>query len=324
MILVTGGAGFIGSVLVKELNNLGREDILIVDRLESDDKWKNLRSLKFITYIHADELFELEDDLWDQIDSIYHMGACSATTERNMDYLWVNNVEYSQNLYNIATSRNIPIAYASSAATYGDGELGYSDDHDKIDHYRPLNGYGYSKQVVDQWILRRESKPDYWYGIKFFNVFGPNEYHKGDMRSLVHKAYGQINETGKVKLFKSHRDDFKDGEQLRDFVYVKDVVRGMIMLMDQKVPGSSGIYNMGTGQCRSFLDLMRATFKAMGKNENIEFIDMPESIRNQYQYYTQAEMSKFKKVFPEFQFSSLEESVNDYVTQYLMTNNEYH
>lgn len=324
MILVTGGAGFIGSVLVKELNNIGREDILIVDRLESDDKWKNLRSLKFITYIHADELFELEDDLWDQIDSIYHMGACSATTERNMDYLWVNNVEYSQNLYNIATSRNIPIAYASSAATYGDGELGYSDDHDQIDHYRPLNGYGYSKQVVDQWILRRESKPDYWYGIKFFNVFGPNEYHKGDMRSLVHKAYGQINDTGKVKLFKSHRDDFKDGEQLRDFVYVKDVVRGMIMLMDQKVPGSSGIYNMGTGQCRSFLDLMRATFKAMGKNENIEFIDMPESIRNQYQYYTQAEMSKFKKVFPEFQFTSLEEAVNDYVTQYLMTNNEYH
>ncbi len=324
MILVTGGAGFIGSVLVKELNNLGREDILIVDRLESDDKWKNLRSLKFITYIHADELFELEDDLWDQIDSIYHMGACSATTERNMDYLWVNNVEYSQNLYNIATSRNIPIAYASSAATYGDGELGYSDDHDKVDLYRPLNGYGYSKQVVDQWILRRESKPDYWYGIKFFNVFGPNEYHKGDMRSLVHKAYGQINDTGKVKLFKSHRDDFKDGEQLRDFVYVKDVVRGMIMLMDQKVPGSSGIYNMGTGQCRSFLDLMRATFKAMGKNENVEFIDMPESIRNQYQYYTQAEMSKFKKVFPEFQFTSLEEAVNDYVTQYLMTNNEYH
>jgi len=324
MILVTGGAGFIGSVLVKELNNLGREDILIVDRLESDDKWKNLRSLKFITYIHADELFELEDDLWDQIDSIYHMGACSATTERNMDYLWVNNVEYSQNLYNIATSRNIPIAYASSAATYGDGELGYSDDHDKVDLYRPLNGYGYSKQVVDQWILRRESKPDYWYGIKFFNVFGPNEYHKGDMRSLVHKAYGQINDTGKVKLFKSHRDDFKDGEQLRDFVYVKDVVRGMIMLMDQKVPGSSGIYNMGTGQCRSFLDLMRATFKAMGKNENVEFIDMPESIRNQYQYYTQAEMGKFKKVFPEFQFTSLEEAVNDYVTQYLMTNNEYH
>lgn len=318
MILVTGGAGFIGSVLVKELNKGGFTDIWIVDRLESDDKWKNLRNLKFTDYIHADELFDMEEEFWDLITQIYHIGACSSTTERNVDFLWENNINYSKMLFNIATKKDIPILYASSAATYGDGDDGYSDDHSKIPGLKPLNAYGYSKQLVDEWVLSRDDKPSFWFALKFFNVFGPNEYHKGEMRSLVHKAYGQINDTGKVKLFKSHRDDYKDGEQLRDFVYVRDVVAGMLHLMEQRVPGSSGIYNMGTGQCRSFLDLVKATFKAMGKPENIEFIDMPESIRDQYQYYTQAEMKKFKDVFPEFSFNSLEESVTDYVQNFLM------
>lgn len=324
MILVTGGAGFIGSVLVKELNNKGRQDIWIVDRLESDEKWRNLRNLKFIDYIHADELFEMDEEFWELITEIYHIGACSSTTERNVDFLWENNVNYSKMLFNIATKNDLPILYASSAATYGDGEQGYSDDHQGINSLKPLNAYGYSKQVVDEWVVARNDKPSYWFGLKFFNVFGPNEYHKGDMRSLVHKAYGQILDTGKVKLFKSHRDGFKDGEQLRDFVYVRDVVRGMLELMEKKVPGSSGIYNMGTGQCRSFADLVKATFKAMGKDENIEFIDMPESIRNQYQYYTQAEMKKFHQVFPEFKFGTLEESVTDYVQNYLMKNDPHY
>ncbi len=324
MIIVTGGAGFIGSVLVRELNLKGHRDILIVDRLGSDEKWKNLRGLQYIDYLHADEMFSLEEEVWDGVSAIYHMGACSSTTERDMDFLWENNVSFSRSLFQIATIKNIPIAYASSAATYGDGEDGYNDDHLKLSELNPLNGYGWSKQVVDQWVLEQEDHPDYWFGLKFFNVFGPNEYHKEEMRSLVHKAYGQILESGEVKLFKSHRSDFKDGEQLRDFVYVKDVVRAMLMLMEHKVPGSSGIYNMGTGKCRSFLDLVRATFKAMDKEENIKFIDMPESIRDQYQYYTKADMTKFSQVFPEFSFTSLEDSVKDYVTKHLMAKNPYY
>ena len=324
MILVTGAAGFIGSVLVKELNKMGRKDIWIVDRLESDDKWRNIAGLDFEDYIHADELFHLEREFWDGITQIYHIGACSSTTERNMDYLWDNNIRYSQELFNIATEKDIPILYASSAATYGAGENGYSDDHKKISSLRPLNGYGFSKQYVDKWVLDREAKPSFWFGLKFFNVFGPNEYHKDDMRSLVHKGFGQIRETGKVKLFKSHKEGFKDGEQLRDFVYVKDVVRGALELMNHKVPGSSGIYNMGTGQARSFYDLIKATFEAMGEKVNVEFIPMPESIRDQYQYYTQADMSKFKSVFPEFKFTSLEDSVTDYVKNYLINSDSYY
>lgn len=323
MILVTGGAGFIGSVLIKELNNGGRSDIWLVDRFESDTKWKNTVGLDFHEYIHADDLFTLDDQFWDQITQIYHMGACSATTERNVDFLWENNVRYSQALFQIATEKDIPILYASSAATYGDGELGYSDEPSKTKGLRPLNAYGYSKHYVDKWVLDLDTRPSFWFGLKFFNVFGPNEYHKEDMRSLVHKGFGQINDTGLVKLFRSHKEGFKDGEQLRDFIYVKDVVKGMLHLMEQKVPGSSGIYNMGTGKARSFLDLIKATFVAMGKEPNIEFIDMPESIRGQYQYYTQAEMKKFESVFPEFKFMDLEDAVKDYVQNYLMKSNPY-
>jgi ADP-L-glycero-D-manno-heptose 6-epimerase len=324
MILVTGASGFIGSVLVKELNLQGRKDIWIVDRLESDEKWRNLSGLEFEDYIHADELFGLDPSFWDNITQIFHIGACSSTTERDMDFLWENNVRYSQELFNIATIKDIPILYASSAATYGDGEHGYSDDHREIKNLRPLNGYGFSKHYVDKWVLDRESRPSYWFGLKFFNVFGPNEYHKEEMRSLVHKGFGQIKETGKVKLFKSHREGYKDGEQLRDFVYVKDIVRAALALMKEKVPGSSGLYNMGTGQARSFYDLIKATFAAMEVKVNVEFIPMPESIRDQYQYYTQAEMKKFNSVFPEFEFTSLEDSVSDYVKNYLMKPNPYY
>lgn len=323
MILVTGAAGFIGSVLVKELNLKGRKDIWVVDRLESDEKWRNLQGLDFEDFIHADELFALDPQFWDGVTQIYHIGACSSTTERNMDFLWENNVRYTQELFSISSQRQIPFLYASSAATYGNGDKGYSDNHEGIRDLRPLNGYGFSKQYVDKWILENEERPDFWFGLKFFNVFGPNEYHKEDMRSLVHKGFGQIREQGKVKLFKSHKEGFKDGEQLRDFVYVKDVVRGAIRLMEEKVPGSSGIYNMGTGKARSFYDLIKATFNAMGEKVNVEFIDMPESIRDQYQYFTQADMTKFQSLFPDFKFTPLEEAVEDYVKNYLMKENSY-
>jgi ADP-L-glycero-D-manno-heptose 6-epimerase len=319
MILVTGGAGFIGSVLVKTLNLLGHTEIVIVDKLEESLKWKNLRGLKYLEYIHADDLFNGDyDDLISDSDLIFHMGACSSTTEKNMDFLMKNNVAYTQALFRFAATKNIPFIYASSAATYGAGELGYEDNEEQIGLLKPLNPYGYSKQLVDEWILRQESKPDHWFGFKFFNVYGPNEYHKEDMRSLVHKAYEQISSTGMVKLFKSHRPDFKDGEQLRDFIYVKDVVKAMLQFADPSYAEASGIYNLGTGKARSFYDLVEATFSAMGKKTNIEFIDMPVSIRDQYQYYTQAKMDKFKTVNPDFSFTSLEDGVNDYVKNYLM------
>lgn len=324
MILVTGGAGFIGSVLAKTLNEKGFTDLVIVDRLEESTKWKNLRGIKYQDYINADDLFNGDyDELLNDADMIFHMGACSSTTEKNMDFLMKNNVAYSQALFRFAAAKNIPFLYASSAATYGAGEQGYSDDEVGMFELMPLNPYGYSKQLVDEWILKEDNKPDHWFGFKFFNVYGPNEYHKEDMRSLVDKSFEQINKTGSVKLFKSHRPDFKDGQQLRDFVYVKDVVRVMIELAEADKAEFSGIYNLGTGKARSFLDLTTATFKAMGKTPNIEFIDMPESIRDQYQYYTQAEMGKLMSVLPGFKFTSIEDGVTDYVKNYLMQPNPH-
>jgi len=324
MILITGGAGFIGSVLAKQLNALGHTDLVIVDKLEDSIKWKNLRGIKYLDYIHADELFNGDyDDLIAQTDLIFHMGACSSTTEKNMDFLMKNNVAYSQALFRFAATKNIPFIYASSAATYGAGEFGYNDHHDGISQLMPLNPYGYSKQLVDEWILKEEAKPDHWFGLKFFNVYGPNEYHKEEMRSLVHKSFEQIKSSGKVKLFKSHRPEFKDGEQLRDFIYVKDVVGAMIELADPEKAEHSGIYNLGTGVARSFLDLTKATFKSMGIAPNIEFIDMPEALRGQYQYYTQAEVDKLMNALPGFEFTSLEEGIADYVQNYLMKANPH-
>lgn len=324
MILITGGAGFIGSVLAKQLNVLGHTDLVIVDKLEDSIKWKNLRGIKYLDYIHADELFNGDyDDLIAQTDLIFHMGACSSTTEKNMDFLMKNNVAYSQALFRFAATKNIPFIYASSAATYGAGEFGYNDNHDGISQLMPLNPYGYSKQLVDEWILKEEAKPDHWFGLKFFNVYGPNEYHKEEMRSLVHKSFEQIKANGKVKLFKSHRPEFKDGEQLRDFIYVKDVVGAMIELADPEKAEHSGIYNLGTGVARSFLDLTKATFKSMGIAPNIEFIDMPEALRGQYQYYTQAEVAKLMNALPGFEFTSLEEGISDYVQNYLMKANPH-
>ena len=324
MILITGGAGFIGSVLAKQLNILGHTDLVIVDKLEDSTKLKNLRGIKYLEYIHADELFSGEyDDLISEADMVFHLGAQSSTTEMNMDFLMKNNVAYGKALFRFAATKNIPFIYASSAATYGNGDQGYSDEHVGVESLIPLNPYGYSKQLFDEWVLNEDKKPEHWFGLKFFNVYGPNEYHKDDMRSLVHKSFEQIKVNATVKLFKSHRPDFKDGQQLRDFIYVKDVVRAMIELADPEKMEFSGIYNLGTGKARSFLDLVNATFKAMNVPPKVEFIDMPESIRGQYQYYTQAEMEKFHNALPGFEFTSLENGVTDYVQTYLMKENPH-
>jgi ADP-L-glycero-D-manno-heptose 6-epimerase len=320
MILITGAAGFIGSVIVKHLNDLGETDLLLCDHFETAEKWKNLRDLRYDSFVQVEDLFD--HPAWKKakpLRAIYHMGACSDTTELDMDFLYQNNTEFTNKLLGLAAQKDIPIVYASSAATYGSGEQGYADDHAQIPNLRPLNKYGYSKQLSDEWILRQKKKPKVWFGVKFFNVFGPHEYHKGKMSSVVFQSFNQIKDVGEVKLFKSHRPDFRDGEQLRDFVYVKDVVRAMVELVaaGKKKPTLSGIYNLGTGQARSFHDLVKATFTAMDKKPNIKFIDMPEELRNQYQYYTQAEMGKLKKALPKFKFLSLEDAVSDYVREHL-------
>lgn len=322
MIIVTGAAGFIGSAIVKALNDQGLEDILIVDHFESAEKWKNLRGLKYYEFVQVEDLFN--HHIWQQeIKAIYHMGACSDTTELDMDFLYKNNTKFTNKLFELCTQNKIPFVYASSAATYGAGEFGYNDEHSSVGMLRPLNKYGYSKQLSDEWVLKQNATPPVWFGVKFFNVFGPNEYHKGKMSSVVFQSFNQINSVGSVKLFKSHRPDFKDGEQLRDFVYVKDVVRAMISLIEKADPSTSGIYNLGTGKARSFHDLTKATFEAMGKKTNIEFIDMPKELQGQYQYFTEANMKKLQSVLPEFKFMSLEEAVSDYVKNHLMQSDPY-
>ncbi|MEN6469418.1 MAG: ADP-glyceromanno-heptose 6-epimerase [Smithella sp.] len=318
MIIVTGGAGFIGSAFVWKLNQEGIEDIIIVDRLGKTDKWKNLVNLRFVNYIHKDDFHEMiyHDTVRFDVEAIIHLGACSSTTERDADYLWQNNNVYTGLLAEYAMEHGIRFIYASSAATYGDGTQGFSDDHDKIKTLKPINMYGYSKQVFDVRMLRHAWENN-MAGIKFFNVFGPNEYHKGDMTSVIFKAFHQIRETGKVRLFKSYLPQYPDGGQLRDFVYVKDVIDVIWWLFNHQ--DVNGIFNLGTGKARTWNDLINAVFAAMGIQPNIEYIEMPESLRNQYQYFTQAEMAKLQKTGCPVDFSSLEDSVRDYVTNYLQT-----
>jgi ADP-L-glycero-D-manno-heptose 6-epimerase len=326
MYIITGAAGFIGSCLVHHFNSLGVSDILIVDELESGDKWLNLRDLKFSEVVHPEELFE--HAVWKKplsIKGVFHMGACSDTTEMDMDYLYYNNTQFTNHLFALCSLKKIPFLYASSAATYGDGELGYVDNHKTVDGLKPLNKYGWSKQLSDQWVLKQKKTPPYWFGVKFFNVFGPNEYHKGKMSSVVYHGFNQIKKDGNVKLFQSHKKGYTDGGQKRDFVYVKDVCRAMVELMNagKKKPSLSGIYNLGTGEARTFADLATATFSALDLKANIEYIPMPESLRAQYQYFTEADMSKLKKALPKFKFQSLEVAVADYVKNHLNQTHPY-
>jgi ADP-L-glycero-D-manno-heptose 6-epimerase len=315
MIIVTGGAGFIGSCLIRMLNDKGITDILVVDALGNGTKWRNLVGKKYVDVVHKTAFIEnlLEGEYGAEIEAIVHLGACSSTTELDADYLLENNYRYSCCLAEYAEARNIRFIYASSAATYGAGEQGYDD---RIDAgLKPLNMYGYSKQMFDEWVQRNglESK---FAGVKFFNVFGPNEYHKGDMASVIMKSYRQVVETGTIRLFKSYKPEFSDGAQQRDFIYVKDVVETLYDMI--RYGEIRGLYNLGTGQARSWNDLAMAVFTAMARPPAIEYVEMPESLRKQYQYFTEADMSKFRQTRINRSFTSLEDAVQDYVGEYLM------
>ena len=323
MIIVTGGAGFIGSCIVRTLNDRGIKDIVVVDNIASTDKWMNLRNKSYIDYINRAEFLARLDEFSGEVSHIIHMGACSATTERDFDFLYKNNFEYTKTLWKFCAENDAGFIYASSAATYGDGSNGFDDKAD-IKRLRPLNGYGYSKQLFDLWAENElesgNKSPKQHAGFKFFNVYGPNEYFKGSMASVIFHTFNDVLKTGEKGLFKSYKDEYKDGGQLRDFVYVKDLCKVISFVIDN--PQVSGLFNLGTGKARSFYDLAVATFTAMGKEPKIKFIDMPEMLREKYQYYTQAEMAKLREAGYTEPFYTLEEGAADYVQNYLMRDRE--
>jgi ADP-L-glycero-D-manno-heptose 6-epimerase len=317
MIIVTGGAGFIGSALVWRLNQIGKEDIVIVDNFGKTDKWKNLLGLNYFEMIEIKEFLNriIDDNLPFDVDCIVHLGACSDTTEKDGDFLHENNTKYTIELAKFCLPKKIKFIVASSAATYGDGEKGYADDENNLLSLRPLNMYAYSKHMFDIWAYKEEII-DKIVILKYFNVYGPNEYHKGEMRSVVHKAFEQIQAEGKIKLFKSYKSEYADGEQKRDFIYVKDAVDATLFFIQNN--SINGVFNIGTGIARSWNDLAKAIFKALGKPVNIEYIDMPENLRSKYQYITQADISKLRKVGFNHKMHTLEEGIEDYVKNYLL------
>lgn len=319
MIVVTGGAGFIGSAIVWKLNQLGKSKIIIVDELGEDEKWKNLVGLKYEDFVNKLEFIEqiLDDVVPYNIEAIIHMGANSSTTEKDADHLLDNNYNYTKELAKYCVEKNLRFIYASSAATYGDGAYGFDDDENKIETLRPLNMYGYSKQLFDIWA-KRNGVINQIVGIKYFNVYGPNEYHKADMRSVVHKAFEQIKNTGKVKLFKSLNPNYKDGEQMRDFIYIKDAIEMTLFFLDN--PNKNGIYNVGAGKARTWNDLVSALFNAVGKPLNIEYIELPNHLAEKYQYFTEANLDKIKSAGYKKPTTSLEEGVSNYVKNYLLKN----
>lgn len=317
MIVVTGGAGFIGSAIVWKLNQLGKTNIIVVDELGKNEKWKNLVGLKYRDFVNKLEFIEqvLDDVVPYNIKAIIHMGANSSTTEKDADHLLDNNFHYTKELSKYCVEKNIRFIYASSAATYGDGSLGFDDDETKLEQLRPLNMYGYSKHLFDLWAKTNHIS-DRVAGIKYFNVYGPNEYHKGDMRSVVHKAFEQIRDTGKVCLFKSLNPKYKDGEQMRDFVYVKDAVDMTLYFLDN--PNINGIFNAGAGKARTWNDLVNALFNAVGKPVNIEYIELPAQLKEKYQYFTEANLIKIKDAGYNQTITSLENGISDYVKNYLL------
>ena len=316
MIAITGAAGFIASVVASTLNRNGFEDLVLVDDFSKTQKKENYSSKKYKSLIDRNEFIAWFENHHHEIDFIIHLGARTDTTEFDYNVFQKLNVDYTLAIWKICTEHQIPLIYASSAATYGMGELGYIDSHGIANDLQPLNAYGRSKNEIDKWILTQKDCPPFWAGLKFFNVYGPNEYHKGRMASVILHSFGQINTTGQVKLFRSHRPDYNDGQQLRDFVYVKDVANVILWLIQHKP--ESGLYNVGTGKARSFFDLADNTFKALHLKTNIEFIDTPLDIRDKYQYFTEAKMDKLRKAGYDKPFTTLEDGVNDYVTNYLI------
>ena len=326
MIIITGGAGMIGSIIAWHINTkLGRDDLVIVDHITHQHQWQNLVHRQYVEYLDRDQLFDYLDAN-DDIDAVIHMGAISATTETDFNKLVEANIHYSQDLWGWCAQHSVPFFYASSAATYGNGDAGYDDG--SIDHLRPLNAYGYSKHFFDQWALKQtpETSPPAWAGFKFFNVYGPNEYHKQRMASVAYHTFNQVSHTGMMKLFKGTKTDIKDGEQQRDFVYVKDaaaIVAHFLSASLSKKPAPNGIYNIGTGQARTFKDLATNVMTSMDKAPTIEYIDMPEDLRGKYQYFTQAPMEKIRSAGYDLPMTSLEDGVKDYVQNYLMQDDQY-
>lgn len=327
MIVITGGAGMIGSIIAWQLNQQGRDDMVIVDRITHEDQWQNLVKRQYVQYLDKDQLLPWLAGRTD-VEAIIHMGAISATTERDFNKLVDTNIHYSQNLWAWCANNNAAFFYASSAATYGDGEHGYDDA--SIDNLRPLNGYGYSKHFFDQWALQQVNKnlasPKYWAGFKFFNVYGPNEYHKERMASVAFHSFNQFKETGAVKLFKSHKQGYDDGMQLRDFVYVKDAAAVIVHFLNAALAGkacTNSIYNVGTGQARAFKDLATSVMTSMGKTLSISYIDMPLDLQGRYQYFTEATTTKLRAAGYAQPFYTLEDGVKDYVQNYLMQDDAY-
>lgn len=325
-ILLTGAAGFIGSYLLGYLNAKGCHNIIIVDDFSDEDKWFNFDSKSFAEKVERSVLFDWLKETERGIDFVFHLGARTDTAEFDYAVHEKLNVAYSKEIWNYCAEKNIPLVYASSAATYGAGEFGYKDDHEQVEKLQPLNPYGVSKNEFDKWALRRDTEseaahPSFWAGLKFFNVYGPNEYHKGRMASVIFHSFNQIRSTGKVKLFRSHRADYKDGQQLRDFIYVEDIARVCYWLMNH--PVTNGLYNLGTGQARTFEDLVKATFAGVGKEAVIEYIDMPEDIRDKYQYFTEADMHKLRQAGYKPDFYTLEDGVKEYVKDFLVPRKYY-
>lgn len=315
MIVVTGAAGFIGSCLTQGLLDQGYKDLVIVDDFSKTEKDANHLNKQVTQRVARSQFASWLAENQNQVQFVFHLGARTDTTEFNYDIFQELNVDYSKEIWNICADNGIPLVYASSAATYGLGDKGYLDSHDIVNDLEPLNPYGVSKNEFDKWVLTQEKFPPFWSGLKFFNVYGPNEYHKGRMASVIFHAFNQIQKNGSVKLFRSHRDDYEDGKQLRDFIYVKDLVAVCIFLMENRQ--HSGIYNLGTGASRSFLDLAKAVFAALELPEDIGFIDTPADIRDKYQYFTEAKMGKLRDAGYEAPFTTLEEGVSDYVVNYL-------
>ncbi len=316
MIIVTGGAGFIGSYLIRRLNEENFNAVIAVDRFDDPIKNKNLDGLRIQEQVDLDEFLPWLERNHELVEFIFHMGAITDTSEFDVQRLDRLNTQYTKDIWTRCAQHQIPVVYASSAATYGLGEIGYNDDEALIPKLKPLNPYGQSKQDFDVWALNQKEKPFFWAGLKFFNVYGPNEYHKTRMASVIWHTFNQVQKTGTMKLFRSHNPQYKDGEQMRDFVYVKDVADVCVFLMHHRK--NSGIYNLGSGEARTFLDLTCAVFKALNKQESIEFIDTPIDIRDKYQYFTEAKMGKLKSIGYSKPFYSLEDGATDYVRNYLM------